>query len=392
MPRTIKIGRSHDNDYIIDNQHVSRHHAEMTITDDNRCALLRDVGSTAGTYVNGKKITGEITVTQNDKIAFGDAIVSFSAIVNINKTRITPSNIESENKITIGRGNDCQIRIQHDDVSTHHAYLNKLADGGVEVVDTNSSNGTFVNGERIVRRVLSKGDKLTITRNYTLNWEQYFPGIKPKSKQSTLLMPIAAAVAGVICLVVVGYFLYQNRSWDSEKIYKKYSDAVCFVYGKYGYKVLIDGQDYTTELFKSKYINILDGKLYNNVLGYSGTGFFISEDGRIATNLHIARSYLFENTKTVLERYIKRNYDTSGVELEVKGYTTYLGVIPNGQSIHKDNFIACSEFRAGDDTNIDVAIIQTVSRSLPSSVKNIVDIREANISEDAITEGRTIYI
>lgn len=401
MSRTIKIGRSHDNDYIIDNQHVSRHHAEMTITDDNRCALLRDVGSTAGTYVNGKKITGEITVTQNDKIAFGDAIVSFSAIANAKKkTRVAPSN--PIGGMSIGRSDDCQIRLMHDDVSSHHAVLNKLPNGSIEIVDTNSSNGTFVNGERITRCVLAKGDRVTITRNYTLDWEQYFPNAKMQTTLSFNSIQVAAAIVGIICLLGICYFLFQNRTWDTERIYEEYSSAVCMVFGQYGFKVFIDGEDWTNKFCEDNYMYVDEskGKIIGGKVAYTGTGFFISEDGRIATNLHIARSYLFEKDKEIISSAVNKLANKfvsldpqkwSRANIEVKGYTTEIGVIPNGQRCHGDNYLACSEYNAGDDTNIDVAIIQTVSRTTPTTVKKIIDIADANFSEDALKEGRTVF-
>jgi hypothetical protein len=44
-------------------------------------------------------------------------------------------------------------------VSRHHALIERGA-GGLELVDLNSENGTFVNGERVVRRRLQRGDRV----------------------------------------------------------------------------------------------------------------------------------------------------------------------------------------------------------------------------------------
>jgi pSer/pThr/pTyr-binding forkhead associated (FHA) protein len=51
---TISIGRSADNDIIIDDPHVSRYHAKLSYK--NGHFEIVDLGSTSGTYLNGKQI------------------------------------------------------------------------------------------------------------------------------------------------------------------------------------------------------------------------------------------------------------------------------------------------------------------------------------------------
>ncbi len=50
---------------------VSGRHAAITIKDDMLC--LTDLGSTNGTYVNGKRITGSVTINEEDLIHFAEA-------------------------------------------------------------------------------------------------------------------------------------------------------------------------------------------------------------------------------------------------------------------------------------------------------------------------------
>jgi predicted component of type VI protein secretion system len=63
---------------------------------------------------------------------------------------------------TVGRRDDCQLRIRSSQVSRRHCQLFEKK-GLLLVKDLGSSNGTFVNGERIEdQRVLSPGDELTV--------------------------------------------------------------------------------------------------------------------------------------------------------------------------------------------------------------------------------------
>ncbi|MCF7790078.1 MAG: FHA domain-containing protein [Prosthecobacter sp.] len=63
--------------------------------------------------------------------------------------------------VTLGREEDNDVVIDDDRVSKHHAELVHNADGTIQLFDSNSTAGTFVNGERIRSRTIHHGDKLT---------------------------------------------------------------------------------------------------------------------------------------------------------------------------------------------------------------------------------------
>lgn len=68
---TISIGKAEDNDFVVADRQVSRHHARLSSYRDGRW-LLEDLNSTNGTYVNGVQIMKKI-VSSADQIGFGNA-------------------------------------------------------------------------------------------------------------------------------------------------------------------------------------------------------------------------------------------------------------------------------------------------------------------------------
>jgi two-component system cell cycle response regulator len=65
-------------------------------------------------------------------------------------------------ELVFGRDSSNPVCIPDEGVSRHHAALRPLPDGLWEVRDLGSTNGTLVNGDRTVRRVLHDGDRLLL--------------------------------------------------------------------------------------------------------------------------------------------------------------------------------------------------------------------------------------
>lgn len=66
--------------------------------------------------------------------------------------------------ITIGRSEDCDIRIDNPGVSGHHARIVQEGES-YYVEDTDSTNGTSVNGEPVSRKQLEYGDMISIFKH-----------------------------------------------------------------------------------------------------------------------------------------------------------------------------------------------------------------------------------
>ncbi len=61
----------------------------------------------------------------------------------------------------VGRGEDCSLRVPGADVSRQHCEL-KINNGALRIRDLESSNGTFVNNQRVREATLKAGDRIRI--------------------------------------------------------------------------------------------------------------------------------------------------------------------------------------------------------------------------------------
>lgn len=70
--------------------------------------------------------------------------------------------------LSIGRGEDNQLVIMDLHISAHHALLEPLADGRFELLDLNSTGGTFVNGQQIKKQIVKHQDRITFSTIHTI--------------------------------------------------------------------------------------------------------------------------------------------------------------------------------------------------------------------------------
>jgi len=62
---------------------------------------------------------------------------------------------------TVGRQDDCLLRIPLNEISRQHCQF-LLGEDGISVKDLGSVNGTFVNGQKVVKRDLNPGDVVSL--------------------------------------------------------------------------------------------------------------------------------------------------------------------------------------------------------------------------------------
>ncbi|MFA5973926.1 MAG: FHA domain-containing protein [Lentimicrobiaceae bacterium] len=78
--RTLNIGRNATNSVILDDKMVSRQHAQLIILDNGQ-VVIKDLGSSNGTFVNGNKIT-ECNLKAGDIVKCGNTFVKWTQYIN----------------------------------------------------------------------------------------------------------------------------------------------------------------------------------------------------------------------------------------------------------------------------------------------------------------------
>lgn len=177
-------------------------------------------------------------------------------------------------KKLIGRNASSQIRFSFDDVSDKHAYLCKLSDGEILLIDNNSTNGTYVNGSRITSPyTLRKGDIVTISNRHPLNWEAIFPSKLDFNYK--LIIAIAASIALLVGLYTLKPWDWFEKDWT--KVYAEHKNDVALIYVKSAYAATVQGRplsDYLNGYDQLDYCSIdSDGDVSSGISRSSGTGF-----------------------------------------------------------------------------------------------------------------------
>lgn len=79
--------------------------------------------------------------------------------------------------IVVGREGQQSFIIDNAGVSRQHARVDDLGNGLFSIEDLNSSNGTFVNNQKIMRRTVSWNDEIKLGPTYVLRLQQLFPSV-----------------------------------------------------------------------------------------------------------------------------------------------------------------------------------------------------------------------
>src|SRR4051812_275746 len=81
-----------------------------------------------------------------------------------------------EERVSLGRNSRNEIVIENTFISSFHAELLRQKDGGYEIVDLKSANGTFVNDARIERAMLHTSDHVRFGQLVARYRDEKLPG------------------------------------------------------------------------------------------------------------------------------------------------------------------------------------------------------------------------
>lgn len=393
--KKIKIGRGRDNDVVINDPVVSTTHAVITVSDFGEITI-EDQNSRNGTFVNGEKITKR-TLSSSSTVLLGNHSIDWKQIVQTARPKtpqkkdvVIPADIIE--KKTIGRNPLSQIMFSFDDVSDKHAYICRKSNGDIVLIDNNSTNGTYVNGNRIsAPHTLHKGDNVTISNRHPMNWEAVFPRkVKINLK---LTAAIFAAAAIILALVIMKPWSgIAVKEWS--EIYAEHKNDVALIYVKSTYAATIKGKPLSSYLKgydKLDYCYIdQDGDVAPGIAVGSGTGFFISQDGKMLTNRHVVSCSGDKSKneelvkKTIQSVLLQYGLDALAANLEVTYTTISVGIVQNDTYIDSEkDLIPCTILKTSNDEALDVAMIQTNTKTIPSG-STFVDLSKAVRTEDLV--------
>lgn len=171
------IGKATSNSLMIEDPSIDEMHAEIINTQDQLCLIKK---TSKGTLkINGQDVSQNTPIKADDIITIGQVeleLVDSQSLTNNKAKQSTTAAIWSlyssaswleknnfiiNKKITIGREPGCDICLSLDYLSRKHVSLEPL-NGKLFIEDLNSSNGTFVNGEKINKAELKPGDKIKL--------------------------------------------------------------------------------------------------------------------------------------------------------------------------------------------------------------------------------------
>ncbi|MGW1075103.1 FHA domain-containing protein [Streptomyces sp. NPDC002537] len=166
--RTLHVGRDPSGDIVFGDARVSWHHAVLRPVGDHW--TVEDTGSTNGTYHDGRRVhavdVGPETVLRFGNPVDGPALVLRPvALPPVSRPGSTgtfrqPTSVRPlpSRTVRIGRAADNDLALDDLVVSRRHAEFRTAPDGGYEIVDLGSHNGTYLNGRLVRRAPVLPGD------------------------------------------------------------------------------------------------------------------------------------------------------------------------------------------------------------------------------------------
>ena len=226
----LSIGRTTENDIILQHNSVSRRHATIYVSHDE--VMIQDHGSVNGVVVDDQPVQGSVRINQQSQVKIGTfklfieyvspaeserggfqtAVVhpnkAHGKLVMINGPQAGKEFYMFEPITSIGRTEENDITIAHISVSRHHARL-KLEDNGSYIItDPNSSNGTFVRNQRVSQGMRAwHGDKVCFGQIECMLVDPMGQGGRGGGSSNNRVMLIVGAVIAILLGLSFDYII-----------------------------------------------------------------------------------------------------------------------------------------------------------------------------------------
>ena len=213
------IGRGEDNTVRLTERNISRRHAR--IARETERWVVFDAGSYNGCYVNGARVNQRQDLTHGDLVQLGDYRLELvdealeqpapgfdskatvpaaprsqtllgqpdRLVMLVGPTPGVEYALNASPRNVIGRGEECDISVNHPSVSRVHAEIQALGDGRYELVDRESANGIRVNGVELPRGLLDARDNIElgdVIFKFVPAGDVYVPGADESQQTSSL--------------------------------------------------------------------------------------------------------------------------------------------------------------------------------------------------------------
>lgn len=169
----VEIGRDQDNDLVIDDPEVSWRHARALLAPGGTEGVVEDLDSTNGTAVDDPSVKiKRMAFTPASTLYFGPVAIPGSrvfALVRDSREEPFPELVMQGVEMVVGRDETCDRMLDFPMISGRHARFVREGEA-VFVEDLGSSNGTFVNGDRISQRTRVRSKDLIGLGSYVMQW------------------------------------------------------------------------------------------------------------------------------------------------------------------------------------------------------------------------------
>lgn len=253
------IGRAQTAHLMLPSEGVSRAHA--TIYLHQRGIVIADEGSANGVKIDGKLIAGPTLIDERNRIQISEFFLSLQQ--SSSKAQALPAERDDDldqhtileeqgislvgqglelvgrggaydqtliglekTLLMVGRDDECDIVLDDPSISRKHCQIRKNADGKIlTLLDLRSSNGTFIDGQRIKREnasldsIIRFGDlafKLREKKSERLDGRNKHHRVNTKKKRRIWLASTSVAIV-LIAAIAIGALLKKPEVVEKKK-------------------------------------------------------------------------------------------------------------------------------------------------------------------------------